>query len=163
MSLAATPGIELHSAKTRAVRLLRDLIEGGQVEEGERLPAESKLAKEFNVSRITLRSALSLLEKEGIVRRERNIGCIRVKKPGSTMELMSKTIVLLSDHRPAKDTRVFGGSSDAVVSGVMDAISTSDLNLFRVRSFDVGNRWLRELIAGHPAGVIVSIWNDENA
>src|SRR5262245_27157535 len=92
------------SPKSRAVAALRDLIETSGLREGDRLPAESKLAAEFDVSRMTLRSALGVLEREGLVRRQRNIGCVcAVPNTSSRRGLMAKTLVLVSDHLPASD------------------------------------------------------------
>jgi GntR family transcriptional regulator len=41
---------------------------------GDRLPSEAELGKEFDVSRITVQQALSLLERDGLVKRERGRG-----------------------------------------------------------------------------------------
>lgn len=54
--------------------LLRWKIEHGELIPGMKLPRELDLSKHFGVSRVTLRQALSILEKEGLVRRERRKG-----------------------------------------------------------------------------------------
>jgi GntR family transcriptional regulator len=41
---------------------------------GDRLPSEAELGKEFEVSRITVQQALTLMERDGLVRRERGRG-----------------------------------------------------------------------------------------
>lgn len=53
---------------------LEDRISGGDLKPGERLPSESELTKEFNVSRVTVRQALAHLSKLGIVMRRQGIG-----------------------------------------------------------------------------------------
>jgi DNA-binding LacI/PurR family transcriptional regulator len=151
------------SARGRTVGLLRDWIERGGVGEGDRLPPETVLAQQFDVSRMTLRSALGILEREGVVRRERNVGCVRVKHHDTQTSLMSRTIVLLSDHLVANDAGNFGGTSDAVVSGVIDAVGRREMNFFRVRPSDDNDLWLRELARARPSGVVVSFWNYSNA
>lgn len=148
-----------HSPRGRTVHLLRELIVRGEINEGERLPAETRLAEQFNVSRMTLRAALQVLEREGLVRRERNIGCVRAGRQPNQTNLMSRTIVLLSDHRIAKDGGVFGGTSDALVSGVIDGVVRRDMHFFRVGASVEDDRWLVDLISARPKGVVASFWN----
>src|SRR5713226_7692934 len=47
---------------------LRDLIVSGELERGERLPNETVLAREFGVSRATVREALRLLTAQSLIR-----------------------------------------------------------------------------------------------
>ncbi len=54
--------------------LLRSKIESGELIAGMKLPKELDLSKHFGVSRVTLRQALAILEKEGLVTRERRKG-----------------------------------------------------------------------------------------
>jgi GntR family transcriptional regulator len=58
----------------RIARELRDRIEGGAYPDGERIPTEAELCDEFRVSRITVRQALGLLDRERLVSRERGRG-----------------------------------------------------------------------------------------
>jgi GntR family transcriptional repressor for pyruvate dehydrogenase complex len=46
---------------------LRNLILDGELRTSERLPAETELARQFNVSRPTIREALSALESQGLI------------------------------------------------------------------------------------------------
>ncbi len=54
--------------------LLRWKIEHGELVPGTKLPRELDLSRHFGVSRVTLRQALSILEKEGLLSRERRRG-----------------------------------------------------------------------------------------
>ena len=54
--------------------LLRNRIQSGQYEKGQRLPTEDALVKEFGVSKITIRHALSLLAEERLIVRFRGRG-----------------------------------------------------------------------------------------
>jgi DNA-binding LacI/PurR family transcriptional regulator len=136
------------------------MIEAGGLREGDRLPAEGKLADEFGVSRITLRTALQVLEREGALRRERNVGCVLVKSGLPQVTLMSRTIVLLTDMKPAPDGQVFGGSSDAVSSGVTAGVGRKGLNFLRIGWSELEqDDSLRQLAEARPRGVIVSCWN----
>ena len=47
---------------------LRELIVTGELAPGERLPTETVLAREFGVSRATVREALRLLAAQGLIR-----------------------------------------------------------------------------------------------
>jgi DNA-binding FadR family transcriptional regulator len=48
---------------------LRKAVLDGQLKTGERLPAETELARQFSVSRPTIREALSALETQGLIRK----------------------------------------------------------------------------------------------
>jgi DNA-binding FadR family transcriptional regulator len=48
---------------------LRKAVLGGLLQTGERLPAEAELARQFSVSRPTIREALSALETQGLIRK----------------------------------------------------------------------------------------------
>ena len=58
----------------RVESLLRNKILNGQMEPGDKLPTEEDLVKIFGVSLITIRKALSNLEEEGLIVRNRAIG-----------------------------------------------------------------------------------------
>ncbi|WP_205620854.1 FadR/GntR family transcriptional regulator [Intrasporangium chromatireducens] len=48
---------------------LRKAVLDGQLRTGDRLPAETELARQFSVSRPTIREALSALESQGLIRK----------------------------------------------------------------------------------------------
>ena len=53
---------------------IKEDIEAGRLQSGERLPSEAELSKRLGVSRATLREALRLLEEEKIVVRKHGVG-----------------------------------------------------------------------------------------
>lgn len=55
---------------------LKDLINSGKIKAGEMLPSENQICEEFNVTRMTVRSAYNNLVKEGYITRKRGIGSI---------------------------------------------------------------------------------------
>jgi GntR family transcriptional regulator len=63
--------IPLH---VRIATSVRNKILSGQYEPGHRLPSEERMAKEFGVSRVTVRAALSHLDEEGLIIRKRGRG-----------------------------------------------------------------------------------------
>ncbi|MCP6490732.1 GntR family transcriptional regulator, partial [Klebsiella pneumoniae] len=58
----------------KIARLLKSEINGHSWHVGDLLPSEAELAVRYNVSRNTLRKALSLLEGEGIIHRKHGSG-----------------------------------------------------------------------------------------
>lgn len=65
----------MHNTKKMQVyELLKERIESGSYPPGSRLPKEQDLAVELAVSRVTLRSALELLEIENLIRRVKGQG-----------------------------------------------------------------------------------------
>lgn len=55
---------------------VKDLIDSGKLNEGDLIPSEKVLSEEFNVTRMTVRSALTNLVQEGYITRRRGIGSI---------------------------------------------------------------------------------------
>jgi GntR family transcriptional regulator len=58
----------------QVVDILIERIAGGRYTPQSRLPSESELAKEFTVSRTTIRGALSTLAADGLVKRRHGVG-----------------------------------------------------------------------------------------
>lgn len=54
------------------VKQLKDLIANGELKPGDKLPSERELAAEFDVSRVSVRQALTVLETLGLI--ERKVG-----------------------------------------------------------------------------------------
>jgi len=63
----------------QVAKLMRQKIESQEWAYGAQIPTLDKLADEYDVSRITLRAALTQLEDEGIVRRTRGLGTFVAK------------------------------------------------------------------------------------
>ena len=55
---------------------LCDMIFAGDMTPGSRLPGEFELCRQMGVSRVTLRAALSRLEKDGVITRSRQLGTV---------------------------------------------------------------------------------------
>lgn len=67
--------MEQHLPKHAAIReWVRRKIESGEYRSGDKIPSENVLAKEFSISRQTVRQALGALENEGILRRMKGSG-----------------------------------------------------------------------------------------
>lgn len=78
--------IETNSPGLRYVSVADDLkrqIESGEVQNGEKLPSQHEMAKQYGVSLTTLRSAVDLLEQRGLVRSAHGLGTFaRAPGPG---------------------------------------------------------------------------------
>jgi GntR family transcriptional regulator len=78
--------------------ILKSKILNGELKEGDRLPPENELSKQFGVSPLTIRQALSFLVGEGLLDRKPGIGTIVKKNPEEkiTISLSGKIDELLS-------------------------------------------------------------------
>ena len=79
---------------------IRRQIVLGQLRQGDGLPSETSLMKEFNISRPTLREAFRILESEGLITVRRGArGGARVQEPSS--EVAARYAGLVLQHRGA--------------------------------------------------------------
>ena len=69
--LTKTEGVALY---VQIRETLREQIKNGQLEPGQKLPAEDELAAQFGVSRMTVRQGISDLTDEGVLYRRRGVG-----------------------------------------------------------------------------------------
>jgi GntR family transcriptional regulator len=78
--------------------ILKSKILTGELKEGDRLPPENELSKQFGVSPLTVRQALSFLVGEGLLDRRPGIGTMVKKNPDEkiTLDLSGKIDELLS-------------------------------------------------------------------
>ena len=60
----------------RIANHLRNRIMAGIYRAGEKIPTEQELCDEFNISRITVRQALKILEEQGMIQRRQGIGTL---------------------------------------------------------------------------------------
>jgi GntR family transcriptional regulator len=55
-------------------RIIQDKIKSGEWKPGDQLPSERELVEEYQISRITVRQAIDLAEREGLVNRVHGVG-----------------------------------------------------------------------------------------
>src|SRR5262245_44724335 len=77
--------------------LLTEKIESGEWMPGHQLPGENQLTAEFGVSRFTVRQALGLLERQGVVERRHGKGSF-VARPKYVHNLLLNGVI--SDIKP---------------------------------------------------------------
>lgn len=66
---------------------LREAIETGRYRPGDRLPPESELQREYNVSRVTVRTAIGRLEEDGLVTTHRGRGTFVTQQAGAAEQI----------------------------------------------------------------------------
>jgi GntR family transcriptional repressor for pyruvate dehydrogenase complex len=71
---AAIIGQKVLRPRQQVEEALKKAVLSGQVATGERLPSETELARQFSVSRPTIREALSALESHGLIRKVPGMG-----------------------------------------------------------------------------------------
>ena len=89
------------TAYRRTADLIRQAIISGEYAQNEKLPSEQMLCQRYDVSRITIRRALEILEQERVVLRRHGLGTFVLEKPtarqpiilGSAVEGASSPLV----------------------------------------------------------------------
>lgn len=135
--------------------LLRREILSGELPPGSPLPSEESLGQEFSVSRITVRRALSILEDDGLIVRQRGRG------------------TFVTDKLRSVDTSRFSGSMEDLISmgirteakiigfQMMDASDVVRLKL----NLEEGARVLRiekvRLVEGEPLSYVINYLPEE--
>ncbi|MGL4523527.1 MAG: GntR family transcriptional regulator, partial [Bacilli bacterium] len=97
---------------------LKEMIEKGMLSEGDQLPTEHELAKEYNVSRITSKRALAELERENLIIRKRGSGSFVKKverpKPDNVTQEKNMIAMILPFHRSAEMMDYIHGATNAL-------------------------------------------------
>jgi GntR family transcriptional repressor for pyruvate dehydrogenase complex len=96
---AHVPIRRVRKAFEQVAEQLRDLITGGALAPGQRLPTEAALAADFGVSRATVREALRLLSAQNLVRTAKGAGggsYVNVPTVDGLSELLSSNLGLMS-------------------------------------------------------------------
>ena len=150
-------GIVSNSPRTRAVRSLKQWVLDGRLPAGERLPAETRLAAKLNVSRSTIRLALSDLEKEGIVssdKRRRMV--LDLIKPNKTF--LADAVALITDAPEHFERGKMHGTwhSNFVHTGAVDAIRSAGYDVLNIHPSRIVGDMIQRLILQQPRGVIIT-------
>lgn len=88
-------------------RQLREQIYGGRLAPGQRLETEAKLAERFGVGRSTLRSALDLLEAEGLIVKQQGLpSYVRSQRAQQTLATLATLDETLGEQGLSTETRI---------------------------------------------------------
>ncbi len=96
----STPIQRVRKAYEQVYDQLRELIMGGELSRGERLPNEAVLAREFGVSRGTVREALRVLAAQNLIRTAKGAGggsFVTLPTVDHISEFLQSNIALLSE------------------------------------------------------------------
>lgn len=99
---SAVPVRRVRKAYEQVADQLRELIRSGELSPGDRLPNEALLAREFGVSRATIREALRVLAAQNLLRTAKGAGggsYVTIPTVDHISEFLRSNISLLSDSR----------------------------------------------------------------
>lgn len=137
----------------RSVRILKEWLAAGMFSPGERLPAESVLAKRLRVSRGTLRAALKELEREGLLRTVWHKGRYVVGQERTSA--LWCALGLLSSGNAEVSQDVEPGFELAVEAGVAEAATAAALHILRIHTAAMTEVFLGELKRHPPLAYVV--------
>lgn len=127
-------------------------IEKGVYTEGSRLPSESELCQQYNVSRITAKHALDKLEEQNYVNRIKGKGSF--VKARKNAPVNNKILFILPDHKYFSDTSVNG-----IVKGLRTSLNKMNYEIIMV-SPDYLERQTPDSIIQDYAGIIYYVYNN---
>ncbi|GHF36143.1 GntR family transcriptional regulator [Deinococcus metalli] len=141
--------IDAESATPVYVQVAQQLqrrIESGELRRGSALPAERDFAAQLGISRVTVRQALALLEKQGLLLRKHGSGTF-VTPPARPGEMPSRPLGLLSSfsedvrsrgQRPGARVLAFERGRPTAHEALSLALSPTE-SVYRVRRLRTAN------------------------
>jgi len=121
---------------------LRTLLQQGILEPGTQLPPEPEMADALGVSRMTLRQALNILEREGTIVRRQGVGTFLTAQPllPNRLDLnlgVTENIKSMHLEPGVSDINFKTISADEVWAGHLDIpVGTQVVDLWRTRTAD---------------------------
>lgn len=91
---------DLRPLYLKIYQLLKKQIEEGKLANGEIIPSEYQLAKDFKVSRVTMRATLGRLQKENYIMRKRGYGTEVIYSPEKIRDKNSIAVIVVDILRP---------------------------------------------------------------
>jgi GntR family transcriptional regulator len=123
---------------------LKELIENGRYQKGEKLPSEIQLAKICEVNRATVRQAINELTAMGLLRKEKGIGTfVTAPAPAELrqkLEHISSTTDLMQDSGIVQSTRILETRVEPAKDEIAKVLFLGSNNkVFLVRRVRVGD------------------------
>ncbi|HCE42585.1 MAG TPA: hypothetical protein DET40_03455 [Lentisphaeria bacterium] len=150
--------LQNNSPRARVVRTLRDWIQNGHLEPGERLPGEMDIAEKLDVSRGTVRTALRHLEDDGIIKsiangRGREVAGSETRRSANPLEKFFVALSNLSEDpsRYAKSHMMW-----SVEAGVIDRCSRIGYHSMMLNASCLKDGSFVNMIRNSPAGILLS-------
>jgi GntR family transcriptional regulator len=128
----------------KAYQTLKSMLESGKIQAGHKFPSENELARQLNISRMTLRSALQKLELLGYVIRKRGVGTFVVGMPKKNIDAGIEKLESTSEvmrqrgHTPGtREISILGMNSDESIAKELDLQIGDPITVInRVRTMD---------------------------
>lgn len=131
---------------------LLEKINSGYYKVGEKIPTEKQLQENYNVSRITVKSALQTLADDGYIRRVSGVGTFVEKKDEDTeKKAMEKTLGLLVSGFSDSFGRNLLMALDAEIS----RLGYSFILKITQETQDLENAYLKEMVSLGVDGIII--------
>jgi DNA-binding LacI/PurR family transcriptional regulator len=140
--------------RQRALAALRDLIQHGAVSAGQALPAERQLAQQLGVARVTVRSALAELAREGLLdasfRRKRRVAGL------ASGGLMAQTVAMLSPWHRDDRFRQRRGTDLFIQAELIRLVEAGGHHVLTLNPQKLLDGGLAHLLAQRPRGILVA-------
>jgi GntR family transcriptional repressor for pyruvate dehydrogenase complex len=126
------------SAADETFRTLHDMIISGRLKPGDKLPPQDKLARQFGVSRNTVREAMNKLTVMGLLNVRQGVGTlINISSPSAYMASLSDHLLLqpatVRDFMEARVIIEVANVHLAVMRADREAISELEINVRKQR------------------------------
>lgn len=129
--------------------IIEHKINTNEYKPNEQIPSERELGEKYNVSRITVRQAIALAEKEGLVSRVQGVGTFvarpKIKQQLETVEDFESTIA---------QTGLIGSTKI-----VRSEIITSDFKLAKLLNINVMDKILNLRLLGYSDDIPIVFYN----
>lgn len=140
-----------------AIRTIKKWIQEGSIARGMPLPSERELAERLDVSRETVRRALRVMEKDGIVaKRGPRTRIVANMSPKNINEgLLQNTVIVLSTGSSTVPEHRDTGWIDALTQGVLEGTDISGRHNILLQAKRFWSEDPAQLIQGRPTAVMV--------
>lgn len=99
-------------------RAVADAVRSGRLEAGDALPPERRLAEIADVSRVTVRRAMAMLARDGLVEQRQGAGSFVSSSPGTRLEQSLSSLVSFTENLRS---RGYTSSSEVLSRGLYAA------------------------------------------
>lgn len=148
-----------HSPRMKVISTIRRWIDKGELNCGDRIPAELSLAQQLEVSRDTVRAALQDMEDQGLLTSSRNrtrqVANVPAK-PRSGASLMSRSIAIIANFGDP-DRNFDASTMGAVQQEAMQEITSSGWHAIRLEPKQAAEEsFIDQLLYDPPAGLLMT-------
>ena len=141
-----------------ATRLIRQMIEDGELEENERLPSVRDLVKQLNVTRYAVCQAINRLELDGWLYKRNHRYFVRKTSKKQQALSIADSIVIIADPGQINASNLLISGFDRIIEvGAMVAARQAHMNVLTVDPDHLNDNLEEELIdvlAEKPQGII---------